>query len=203
MRIFQTIERLAERQVANDIESRPIEPVGEVDPAFCGAVDLFLQPGNEVIDVALNKGFLLPKCLVGESMAEKTAHAAVVGVGRSDNALDTGEQAEVFLKVLVAGAVAVKVFPGGGADERELIRGDADDVAAVVIVEVLEPMGKATIPGDHGYGDFGCGCKAGAGEFGEGMEPDVVDCFHEGIEYDPRACKPSSEDGKRSDLLWS
>lgn len=180
MRMFQTVERLAERQVADGIESRPVEPVGKVDSAFWGAIDLFLQPVDKAVGVALNKMFLLSQCLVGESMAEKTAHTAVIGVGRGDNAIVTGEQEEVFLKVLVAGAVAVDVFPGGGANEGELVRGDADDVATVIIVEVLEPMGETAIPGDHGDGDLGCGCKVGAGEFREGMEPDVIDGFHEG-----------------------
>lgn len=83
--------------------------------------------------------------------------------------------------MIVAGAVAVDVFPGRGAGERKLVRGDADDVAAVVIVEIHEPLGKAAVPRNHGDGYLGCGRKIGAGEFREGMEPDVVDGFHEGV----------------------
>ena len=76
----------------------------------------------------------------------------------------------------------VKIRPGRGRNEGQLVGRDANDVATILVVQVSEPVREGAVEGGGRDGDFGCACEDGAREGGERVQVDVVEGFEEGVE---------------------
>lgn len=75
--VAQAVQRLAEGEVADDVEGGVVVPAHDVDGLGLGGV--FAQAVDEEVDVLLDQGFLLAECFVAEGVGEVAAHPGMVG----------------------------------------------------------------------------------------------------------------------------
>ena len=97
-------------------------PVDEVEGGGGGGAEVGLEACDEVVDVGSQEVFLFSKGFFGESVAEETAHPAVVGVVGGEDAVFAAEGDGVFGEAGVTGAGAEDVFPGLRGGEGEFVR---------------------------------------------------------------------------------
>lgn len=79
-------------------------------------------------------------------MAGNAAHATMVGLIRSKDALCPDINPEILGKAGVPLAIAAQVFPGRAGNKRELIRRNAYYVAGVALTKIFAPVRKGRVP---------------------------------------------------------
>lgn len=126
-------ERLAKRQVSNDVQGEQVEPASEVN-AFLGRSQLS-DSGDEGVHVPADDGFLLSQGPLGKSAGEVLPHHRVLcGVALARDGLrHVGEHVSIVEGGLderaVSFALAIDVFPGLCRVEGQLVGRNADDGA--------------------------------------------------------------------------
>ena len=86
--VLETVEGLAKREIAYDINGEPVEPLYKINLS-CGVLAELVY---ERIDVIPNERFLFSERFVREGMSEDTAYPRVVGIVGYNQAFDTDVQ---------------------------------------------------------------------------------------------------------------
>lgn len=132
-RLFQTLERFAKRQIADEVESRPVEPLDNIDRVF-GAGRPF-QPVHQHVYVALQQGLLLAQGPVREPIRKEPPIMAVLLAGGIYEVWRVGVGNLPFGVLghfgLAGFFVAVDVFPCLCGDVGYFVGGDSHDWAVL------------------------------------------------------------------------
>jgi len=189
-RVLQAIERLAEAQVAEDVEGGEVEPRhdiqdGTLPPRRLGRRGPLAEPLDQQRDIPLHNRFLRLEGALREAGAQQPAHPRVA-LGRGDAEQRVGH-ARLFAPpdgVLGEGQVArarrEDVGPGAGLGEGDLVGRDAQD-GAVLAVQLLDVVHDGAVDEGADEGEPRGGPGAGAGEVGERVEVKIVDDLVDGI----------------------
>ena len=102
-------------------------------------------------------------------MAEQVAHATVVSVSCSKDAVYPGINPKVLGKAGLPLTMAAQVFPGCQGNEGELIERYAYYVSEVAVMEVFEPVRQGPVPRDSGDWYLGRGGQLWAQKVGQWM----------------------------------
>lgn len=179
--VLETIERFAERKIADDVKSSVVVPPDDVDLSFIRASYLLMEFADEKVNIGCDEGFLLPQGFFGECMCEQSSHSRVIRITRcGDDAVHAFQrntkEGKVLYKALVALTVTVDISPSLRAVEREFIRGYSDNLA-VFIVQILDGKGELSAEKRSYMAETsrseGFRSRKGA----ERMKVDVVYCF--------------------------
>lgn len=170
----ETVKRLPEREVANNIHSEPAEPVCQIGRPVTFVLDAGADLTEEGINIGLYERLLFAQGFLRESMIQQATDSSVVGVVCSDNILNASKLDKVFLKGPLALVMGIDVFPCRRRDERDFVRRHADGVTIIFIMQVSEPVCEVAPPRDEGNGDFGCCGPFGTRDFRQRMKVDVV-----------------------------
>lgn len=149
--VAQGAERLAERQVGNHVRRRPAEPLDHVDGA---GARVPAQRRHQLVGVLEDAGRLVAQALVRKRVGQAAADAAVVFLGRAEDAgAAVGVVERLALGPLgVAGPEAEGVPPDLSLDVRQLRGPDAHDGPVLVVQRdqdlVGVPVGAGDVVGD-------------------------------------------------------
>ena len=93
----------------------------------------------------------------------------MIGIVGCHDAIYTRVDAQVFGEAWPALTMSVNIFPTGGANNRDLIRRNANYVIGIVLMEAKKPLGETPIPQAGCDGNFGRCSESWPGDVGEGM----------------------------------
>lgn len=179
----ETAERLAQGQVADDVEGREVVPLHHVHGLSCQGE--FAETDDEQVDVRADQGLLFSQGLVREGRRQESAQSDMVCAVRGpDGRCLVGYLGHIvpswifFQRAVVS--IAVDIPPGLLADERQLVWGKSHDIA-VLLVEALEVPVQAASHCSYMAEEDGGEPELGAGEGAEGVEVDVVDGVADGV----------------------
>lgn len=157
VRLLEAAERLAQREVTDDVEGGEVVPRRHVERLRTpGAV--LVQPAEQQVDVGLYDGLLLAHRPVAEAVGQLAADDAVLlPVGRDDVVGGFGHgpvEGHPLAALLALGVVAQDLLPGRGVRERELVGRDAHH-GAVLLVHVQHVDGECAAQDPDVVGDPG------------------------------------------------
>ena len=114
---FNASKLCAEGQVSNDVKSDKFQPFYHVDLEVTLGFPLELV--HELLDVAVNEGFLGPNRFIRERVRKCATLAGMVLVRSSQEVVDIRPQASVSIpRELSCRAMTIDVIPGARSDER-------------------------------------------------------------------------------------
>lgn len=95
--ILKTPERLAEGQVADDVERGEVEPLLNIH-SLLPVLGVLVQLDDEPVDVRLDDGLLRQHALRGEPVSQRAAEAPVVAAAGADDVVpvEEGVQTGIF-----------------------------------------------------------------------------------------------------------
>ena len=65
--------------------------------------------------------------------------------------------------------MSIDVFPGGGRDDRDLVRRDANNITRIMLMKMEEPSRKCSVAESDCYRYLGCCSPFWTREVGEGV----------------------------------
>lgn len=130
--ILQTPERLAKRQVANDIKGREVEPPLNIDRPRA-ALGSLVQLPEELVDVVPDDGLLRQHGLRGEPVGQHAAETLVVLAVGADDVASVEHVVESVLGVLARLAVAAHILHAVRVVDGDVRRAHADDRAVLLV----------------------------------------------------------------------
>ena len=169
-RVTETIERLAKGKIANDIEKSESVPHDHIDGLALAS--LLAETLNHEIDVTLDNRLLLTETLGRERVRHGLAHSIVVNLIRIEDIGSLGNGQDESLELV--GLVVVDISPSLLGDERNLARTETHS-HAVLLVKLAHLGIQNTTNMSKLSHERESNPDLGAGEFGERMEPDIVD----------------------------
>lgn len=132
---IQAMKALSKRHLPQDIKRVHLIPLGHIQ-ALGTWPGLLAQHAHKLVDDTQDDGFLLEEAALRKGRVEHLAHGRVLlGVALAAHTLAREPGREDLVKGplgrcgLAPRGVPVDRFPGVGGGERELVWGDADDVA--------------------------------------------------------------------------
>lgn len=130
--ILQAPERFAERQVANDIERREIEPPFDIDRPRA-ALRSLMQLAEELVDVVLDDRLLCQHRLRGESVGQYAAETLMVLAVGADDVVPVRNGIDSVLGVLARLPMTADILHAIWVVDGKVRRTDADDRAVLLV----------------------------------------------------------------------
>lgn len=84
---LQAVERLAIRQVADDVKGGEVEPVGDIDGFSGSSSDA--HRGDEQINIFLQERFLFMECFFGKCIGEEPTDSRVIRIIRAKDGVES------------------------------------------------------------------------------------------------------------------
>lgn len=106
IRVLETVEWLAKRQIANNVECCKVEPADHVD-LLRSIATVLLQSIHQLVDVAANDGLLLQHYLMREPMGQTPSIPRMVLAIRANDVVDMWDSADWVFAMLGLSRLAV------------------------------------------------------------------------------------------------
>lgn len=136
LRILETVERLSESQVSNNIKGCEVVPGHHIN-GTCATVDILMKTLHQKVNIALDYGFLTAQRAFRECVRQQTSKAGMVGIIGDDDAGSFSRsrciESMVFGLLAMANTCAVDWLPSCPVYERKFIGSNANYIAVLLM----------------------------------------------------------------------